>query len=864
MNKGLSKKIICLVALITTTTSTMAFAQDINKDETVYVLLDEKGNPTEQIVSDWISSDKALGSFNDKSNLENIKNVKGDEEPVLSGDTLKWNIDSTDLYYQGKTNNKLPVSLTVKYELNGKEINPKDALGEAGNFKITLTLTNNESKTKVVNGKSRTLYTPFLSATELTLSNDNFSNVKVNTGKILNDGNNSLVTFISLPGLKESLDLDGLFDNKEDINMDLDLKDSIEITGETTNFEIPAIMMLVTTSSEELEEIKGSETINDLRSSLNDLKEGGEDLLSGSKKLLDGQKELASNYKTFNNGINTLADGASKLNNGISELNGKVPELVTGANALMNGAGQIKDNYALFNEGVSTLSNGATALDSGVNKLTNSVPALVDGSKQLEDGLGQVKNNYETFNTGVSSLANGASDLNDGISSLGEQAPTLIQGIKDLNNGLAKLDENREAMATGVNEYVDNSIKIQGGYDQLNKGIITAAAGAKTLSDGISSGSEGIESLVNSTETLDGFAASLNQIIEGLGDTNPELTKSLRQISGGIAQVSEGQKVGLATLGSGLGTAATSANELSEGLSKASQTSEYLNGQFETLVSNGEKLKTGATAILEGLGVAYAGSQQLANATGTLETGISKLTKGSGVLLAGANELNSNSVKINEAVGQLYTGSTQLSTGTTQLQAGTTELQAGSSQVASGAKALSDNSKKINDAVGTLYNGTTTLTQGGTALSQGVGELANGGNSLVEGTNSLKTASSQILEGTEKLENGTSELYDGVSKLKKEGLDQISDKGNTALDSIDGFVEVKDELVQMSKDYGVYSGLSEDMDGVVKFVMRSNSVESDKKVLKVETDKVSNKEEEVSKVDTQKDTIFTRIKKLFS
>ena len=198
------------------------------------------------------------------------------------------------------------------------------------------------------------------------------------------------------------------------------------------------------------------------------------------------------------------------------------------------------------------------------------------------------------------------------------------------------------------------------------------------------------------------------------------------------------------------------------------------------------------------------------------------------------------------------------------MQVGTTQLQAGSSQVANGAKELSYNSKKINDAVGALYNGTTTLTQGGRALSQGVLELASGGNSLVEGSNSLKTASSQILEGTEKLENGTSELYDGVSKLKKEGLDQISDKGNTALDSIDGFVEVKDELVQMSKDYGVYSGLSDEMDGVVKFVMRSNSIQSDKKEVKAEADKTNSKVEDVSKIDTQKDTVFTRIRKLFS
>ena len=54
-------------------------------------------------------------------------------------------------------------------------------------------------------------------------------------------------------------------------------------------------------------------------------------------------------------------------------------------------------------------------------------------------------------------------------------------------------------------------------------------------------------------------------------------------------------------------------------------------------------------------------------------------------------------------------------------------------------------------------------------------------------------------------------------------------KSNEALDSIGSFSEVKDELVKMTKEYGVYSGLSSDMTGSVKFIMRSDSVESSNK-----------------------------------
>ena len=212
MKKGLSKKLACLVTLITVTSNTIAFAQDINKDETVYVILDENGNPTEQIVSDWIKGSENLGKFSDKSTLSDIKNVKGEEEPVKNGDELTWEVNSKELYYQGKSNNKLPITVWVDYEFNGKKVNPNEVLGQKGNFKISVNITNNESKTTFIKGEKRTLYLPILTAAEITLSNTKFSNLKVTSGKVMDDGNNSLVTFVTIPGLKESLKIGDLLD----------------------------------------------------------------------------------------------------------------------------------------------------------------------------------------------------------------------------------------------------------------------------------------------------------------------------------------------------------------------------------------------------------------------------------------------------------------------------------------------------------------------------------------------------------------------------------------------------------------------------------------------------------------------------
>ena len=92
-NKNIKKKSIALatVALVAAN-STCAFAAKtdtkVTKDETVYSILDENGNVTKNIVSDWIKSDSSLGNIKDVSKLTNIKNIKGNEKPSINGDNV--------------------------------------------------------------------------------------------------------------------------------------------------------------------------------------------------------------------------------------------------------------------------------------------------------------------------------------------------------------------------------------------------------------------------------------------------------------------------------------------------------------------------------------------------------------------------------------------------------------------------------------------------------------------------------------------------------------------------------------------------------------------------------------------------------
>ena len=121
------------------------------KEETVYVNADAAGNTDEITVSNWLkNSGDVSGKLTDKSTLNDIKNVKGDETFEQDGSNLTWNTEDKDIYYQGTTNKDLPVSMEIKYYLDGVQVSPSDLGGKSGHLKIEVNYTNNvKNKTKV-------------------------------------------------------------------------------------------------------------------------------------------------------------------------------------------------------------------------------------------------------------------------------------------------------------------------------------------------------------------------------------------------------------------------------------------------------------------------------------------------------------------------------------------------------------------------------------------------------------------------------------------------------------------------------------------------------------------------------------------
>ncbi|MFD3158164.1 hypothetical protein ACFIJ5_15130 [Haloimpatiens sp. FM7330] len=287
----MSKKVIALVIMGTMLGSNVVYAEDVvEKEESVYVTLTQEGKIKDEIVSNWLHSDDKDAKIEDNSILKQVKNVKGDEIPKVEGNKLIWDSKQNDIFYQGKTDKKLPVDIDIRYYLDGREIKPKDLAGKSGKIKIKVDFKNNDAHVVNIKGKNRKIYTPFTTVAVLNFPMDKFKNVEINEGKMISDGNNQVVTFIGFPGVEDSLDLDKYDLGEEKIN----IPQNLEVTADVDKFELGPVMITTTPELVDLEKLEEADEVDELKDGLNDLEDAAQKLVDGSNELSDGVHEAKS------------------------------------------------------------------------------------------------------------------------------------------------------------------------------------------------------------------------------------------------------------------------------------------------------------------------------------------------------------------------------------------------------------------------------------------------------------------------------------------------------------------------------------------------------------------------------------------
>ena len=596
------------------------------KDETVYVKVDDAGNQKDVTVSDQLKNISSLGTIDDVSDLKDIKNVKGDETFSENNGKLVWQGDKKDICYQGTTTKKIPVGMKVTYELDGKKVSADDLEGKSGHLKIHYEYQN----TSADSGK----YTPFLMATGLLMDGEKFSNVTVDNGKVISDGDRDIVIGMGLPQLKEQLTS---VSSKVD---DLDIPDSFTVEADVTDYEK---VEAVTVATNEVFNEVGTDKFD----SLDELKDSMTELQDASNKLVDGSGQLKDGLDTLLSSSGTLVSGIDQLASGGNTLAGGTDSLVSGMQSAKSGSSQLAG-------GVKTLSDGVSGMQVQVS----------DGVKDLSNGVTSVQAGVETIHgiaaqadAGVDKAKQGADDLSAGLKTASESAGQIATTAKTLSDALSG---NQQTVQVEQQQEVDNSDI----YNQI-------AALAEQMTD--ENDKAAVENVLNQisatkTQTVDvqaevevenPYVTALNGIASGADELSKQLSAE-GLIGGGAATLygtlssTQGATVKAATVG--LSRALASDGSLQRGISLLQS------GVGEM----GTKLGAGTNELLSGIGTLQKGADSLDSGLGTLTSGASQLNSGAGTLSTGLNTLQSSTGALVSGVEQLDSGATELNSGMIQ------------------------------------------------------------------------------------------------------------------------------------------------------------------------------------------------------
>ena len=689
------------------TTINASAEAETSKDETVYVLAGADGTVQKIIVSDWIKNAMAADSLEDKTELSDIENIKGDESFTLGGDnSCVWDAQGNDIYYQGNIEKELPVQMSVCYTLDGQAIAPEALAGQSGHVTIRFDYQNMQYEEVLLDGKTEKIYVPFTMLTGMLLDTEVFRNVTISNGKLINDGDRIAVVGIAFPGLQEDLAI-----SKEK----LDIPDYVEISADVENFEMGMTMTLATT------ELFGA--IDSDKLDLNELS--------------DAMAELTD-------AMDQLMDGSSQLYDGLCTLLEKSGDLVSGINKLAEGAAQLKAGAESLDSGAAQLQAGAAQLSSGLNTLNANSSSLNGGARQVFSSLLSMANT-QLSEAGLSvpalTIDNYASVLDGVIASLDDTAvyqAALEQVTATVNANRGMIEEKvTEAVQAQVEAEVSAQVTaaVQETVTQAvheNEAQFRAAVIQQALGMTVEEYKAAIEAGLVTQEQQDAVNAAVEAAMQAEIDARMQREEIQAQINA-VTQQTVGEQM--------------------------------QSDEIQALIASNTELQV-QQAISEAM------------SSDAVQAQLSAAAEGAKSVIALKSSLDSYNA--------FYLGLITYTSGVSSAAAGANELKTGAD-----------------------------------ALKAGTSELSAGAAELLQGIQTMKDSAPALVDGITQLRDGSMELSDGLKQFNEEGIQKLIEAVDGDLDGLSNRIRV---TADVAKHYTSFSGISEDMDGDVKFIYKTDSI----------------------------------------
>lgn len=772
------EKILALSLVSSMTFANLSFAEQqdlIKKSETVYVTV-EGNEIKDKSVSVWLNSDKNIKA-NDKSNLTNVKDLKTDKELKSENGYLKLDENKKDIYYKGDTDKKLPVDVSVKYFLDGKEMKASELEGKSGHLKIVITSKNNRYEAKTIDGQSRNVYSPYVVVAAMTFDDEKVENITSDDIKVVKDGKNEIVTTVMTPGMKQNLSKiveDKELDNfKDEVSVEMDIKDykPVEIYSVITN--------------EFFQEKKNIDSLDKLQNGVKELQDNSQKLVDASVKLSEGQDKL-------NSGISQMQTGVTKLHNGSQKLASSTQQMQGKFSGIQSKVGPIQGYVAQMNDGSLKLYNGISDYTAAVGKIKENTAKIKEGSEKLAKGVTDLDN-------GVGKLKDATSQLRAGTENMKEmtaQKDQLLEKSSQLSNGLNGLAGSYGQLADTVEQISGKSQQLKDSSDQFNEKLQQVAqlaggaettASAEKIARGLESSAEGLNNAIQQLQAKN-EEGQLDETIAYL-----QAQKNVMYVQAESIRNAGSQNSGQQKLQAALNELAQSSSALSQGNADLSnalmRTSAAMNQSKAKLVDSSNQLSQG----LGQMGGALNGADGLS----TLKDSIDKLDDATGQIKGGSQTLKEGTLQNEKAMAMLLNGMEELDKNSSALVEGSSKLSGGLQEFNKQSALLSSLSQINEKAIIPMSNAINMLNDGLGKLDSSTGQLKSGSDELASGQ---KDFSSKLKEYKEK---GIDELSNKTKDLNKfkDIIDAMSDLAvkDSSFTGTDNNFETKSRIVEKIK-----------------------------------------------------------------
>lgn len=804
MSKYLTKSVAATIsALLLLGCAAPAFAADatVEKKETSYLILNADGSVQEQITSDWLHSDDGFDAVTDESDLSDIQNLKSDVMPEQSGNTLKWTTDETDIYYQGKNSAQAPVGVSIEYTLDGKTVTADELKGQSGHLVATVKLTNNTGEEVTVNGKKRTVYTPFFTVAAAVLPSENFKNITTEHGLVESDSKTQVACYLAMPGMKEAVSdlLPDSFDKLDDLMLD-----TLTLEADVMDCTVPTFLFAAAPSLSDLDLDEVSDelgdTMDELTDAIDQLKDGSGALDDAVGTLVESLDTFASSYSQFDAGVDSALNGTQTLANGTENLLENAQLLATKTGELSLGAIQLQNS---------------TAQLAGVMN-QQLVPGLVEASEKktaLEDKMTELSGKLETVEipdmTALKAqLGAGAEQVFDGAASGAAKAASEAAASNAATVASQKTAEEIKGnvQAASSSEDVTNAAKTlatqlyQSGY---STGYQTSQAYVDSVKAVLDNGDLGF------TEAQkEAILATLPQAGQASTSTPSAVIDNVTaQVSDMVEKIASDIDPNAIASAVGPKVAEQVAPIVTEEVTSSDDLAAAKQSAVQQVAAAIPDINTDELKSLMGE------FKDLSSQAGEMMDSVDTLT---GALYNAENPADTDTVvgaanAISDGAAKLGSGASQLATGTSAFATGVGTLDAGTNQLLSGMETLSSSSKTVSNAIG-----------------------------------QFQTGGAELKDGTSELSDGMTEFSDTIND-KLDGLSEITDPDSTLARVID--------IMKDRADSFKGSGRADGTDMTVSYVMRTATDSS--------SNSTSTTEETTTETET-KDSFWNRVANLFS